>query len=53
MRVNRIIETNKHYEHREKIEFTPKKENPNSGNVSFSEILKKNMGKIDIKISNQ
>jgi len=51
MRVNRIIETNKHYEHRGEVEFRPKKENSDNENVSFSEILKKNMKKIEAKIS--
>lgn len=45
MKVNRILEINRHYEHRERIEIKPKKENSNNENISFSEILKKNIGK--------
>lgn len=45
MKVNRILEINRHYEHRERIEIKPKKENNNNEKVSFSEILKKNIGK--------
>ncbi|KOA21217.1 hypothetical protein CLHOM_03470 [Clostridium homopropionicum DSM 5847] len=53
MRVNKIIEMNKHYEHRGEIEFKPKKDNSNNENISFSEILNKNMKKIERKISTQ
>ncbi|MCY6960229.1 hypothetical protein [Clostridium brassicae] len=45
MRVNRIIEINKNYEERERIEFKQKKQNDNNKDISFSEILKKKMYK--------
>lgn len=50
MRVNKIVETDKHYERRGEMEFITKKENSNNENISFSEILNKNIKKIERKI---
>ncbi|WP_185750689.1 hypothetical protein [Clostridium sp. KNHs214] len=45
MKVNKIIETNEYYEQRLRVEPKPKRENGNNKEISFSEILKKNICK--------
>lgn len=45
MRINKIIEIDKCYEQRIRIEPKIKKENDNNEEVPFSEILKKNIYK--------
>ncbi|WP_180964078.1 hypothetical protein [Haloimpatiens massiliensis] len=45
MRVNKIIETNEYYEQRLRVEPKPKRENSNKKEISFLEILKKNICK--------
>ncbi|WP_163201048.1 hypothetical protein [Clostridium sporogenes] len=45
MRVNKIIEIDKCYEQRIRIELKIKKENDNNEEVSFAEILKRNIYK--------
>lgn len=50
MRVNKIVETDRHHERREELQFRTKKENSNNENISFSEILNKNIKKIERKI---
>ncbi|ENK0837732.1 hypothetical protein ACXATD_001938 [Clostridium sporogenes] len=45
MRVNKIIEIDKCYEQRIRIEAKIKKENDNNEEISFAEILKKNIYK--------
>ncbi|MBD5637670.1 hypothetical protein HYI18_03450 [Clostridium botulinum] len=45
MRVNKIIEIDKCYEERIRIEAKIKKENDNNEEISFAEILKKNIYK--------
>ena len=45
MRINKIIEVDKCYEQRVRIEPKIKKENDNNKEVAFSEILKKNICK--------
>ncbi|MCW6110299.1 hypothetical protein [Clostridium sporogenes] len=45
MKVNKIIEIDKCYEHRIRIEHKRKRENDNNEEISFAEILKKNIYK--------
>lgn len=40
MRVNKIIETNKEYEHKERTEFKQNKQYTNNKEIEFSEVLK-------------
>ncbi|MBC2398620.1 hypothetical protein BD780_001741 [Clostridium tetanomorphum] len=40
MRVNKIIETNKHYENKKRTEFIQKKQYTNDKKIPFSEVLK-------------